>query len=80
MGKVKKGTDTISVAAPAKEFLDMEVPVYGKIEGKLPRLGYFIALAAKKKLEDLNQVPFHLSQVSIGIENNNLIVTFKLKE
>lgn len=76
MGKIVKKEKEISLFASVKEFLDFPVPVYKE---NIP-LGYLMAIAVKKKLEDLDQVPFHLSKVNIEIEDKQIKVTFRLPE
>jgi hypothetical protein len=79
MGKIRKNNDEIAIIADLKEFLDMEVPEVGRNPERrfcVP-LGLLIGVAAKKKLEDLDQVPFHLSRLKIELEGKQLKVTFK---
>jgi len=79
MGRIRKGKDEIAIIADLKEFLDMEVPEVGRNPERrysVP-LGLLIGVAAKKKLEDLDQVPFHLSRLKIEMEGNQLKVIFK---
>lgn len=76
MGKIRKKDDEIAIVADLKEFLDMEVPSLGRTRFTLP-LGFLVGVAARKKLEDLDQVPFHLSRVKIELEGKQLKVTFK---
>ena len=76
MGKIRKKDDEIAIVADLKEFLDMEVPSPGRPRFSLP-LGFLVGVAARKKLEDLDQVPFHLSRVKIELEGKQLKVTFK---
>lgn len=73
MGSVRKDANEVSVVAPISEFLDFMTP----IDKNAVPLGVLIALAAKRKLEDLKQVPFHLSRTTISVEDKNLVVTFK---
>lgn len=79
MGKIRKQEDEIAIIAELKEFLDMEVPNFGretKQRVTLP-LGFLVGVAARKKLEDLDQVPFPLTRVKIELEGKQLKVTFK---
>jgi len=76
MGKIRKKDDEIAIVADLKEFLDMEVPSPGRARFMLP-LGFLVGVAARKKLEDLDQVPFPLSRVKIELEGKQLKVTFK---
>ena len=76
MGKIRKKDDEIAIVADLKEFLDMEVPSPGRARFMVP-LGFLVGVAARKKLEDLDQVPFHLSRVKIELEGKQLKVTFK---
>ena len=76
MGKIRKKYDEIAIVADLKEFLDMEVPSPGRARFTLP-LGFLMSVAARKKLEDLNQVPFPLTRVKIELEGKQLKVTFK---
>ena len=76
MGKIRKQEDEIAIIAELKEFLDMEVPSPGRARFTLP-LGFLVGVAARKKLEDLDQVPFPLSRVKIELEGKQLKVTFK---
>lgn len=73
MGSVRKDANEVSVVAPITEFLDFKAP----IDNKVVPLGLLIALAAKRKLEELEIVPFHLSRTAISVEDKNLVVTFK---
>ena len=76
MGRIRKKDDEITIIADLKEFLDMEVPSPGPVRFTLP-LGFLVGVAARKKLEDLDQVPFLLSRVKIELEGKQLKVTFK---
>ena len=74
MGKIKKTDQEISIIADVKEFLDFPVPD-PKGEPRLP-LGFYIAIAAKRKLQELKHEPFHLSLSMVEIDDGKLKVTF----
>lgn len=77
MGRIRKKDDEIAIVADLKEFLDLEVPSPGPEPRFTLPLGLLVGVAARKKLEDLDQVPFPLSRVKIELEGKQLKVTFK---